>query len=157
MKRILYAIAGAGMGNLTRMLAILGKLGKERFDITVVSQPRFQQQINSDYVCYNLEDVNYGVGEFSVGNILRSNLSLPFRVLKNYHRCETILDEVRPDALIVDSDFHCLKHARDRGIPRSSMRSGIVGRLAGDAVSGNALTEVIVWGCGPRTGRQSGI
>ncbi|MFZ2444942.1 MAG: glycosyltransferase family protein [Syntrophobacteraceae bacterium] len=122
-KKILYVIAGAGLGNCTRMLAILDGLGREGLDIAIMAPSRILRRIPPSFGAYALEDVTYGAEGFSALNVLRSNLTLPQKLRENYRRCGRVLDEVGPDALVVDSDFHCLPLARKRKVPVISVNS----------------------------------
>ncbi|MEN6440678.1 MAG: glycosyltransferase family protein [Syntrophobacter sp.] len=122
-KKILYAIAGAGLGNFTRMLAVLGELDQGRFDIAIMAPPSVLKQVPPSFRTYSLEKVTYGAKSFSALNVLRNNISLPVTLRKNFRRCSRVFDEFGPDALIVDSDFHCLPLARKTRTPVISLNS----------------------------------
>jgi len=122
-KKILYAIAGAGLGNFTRMLAVLGELDRDRFDIAIMAPPSILKQVPPSFTTFCLEKVTYGAKAFSALNVLRNNISLPVTLRKNFSRCSRVFDAFRPDALVVDSDFHCLPLAKKTGTPVISLNS----------------------------------
>lgn len=105
------------------MLAVLDELETDRFDIAIVGPPSVARQAPPCFKTYSLHEVTYGVDGFSALNILKSNVSLPVKLKKNYGRCVQVFDHFRPDVLIVDSDFHCLPLAGKRRIPVISLNS----------------------------------
>lgn len=122
-KKILYAIAGAGLGNFTRMLSVLEELDRDRFEIAITAPPSALKQVPPLFTTYPLERVTYGAKAFSALHVLRNNLSLPLTLKRNFNRCSEVFDLFKPDALIVDSDFHCLPIAKKRKTPVISINS----------------------------------
>lgn len=124
-KRILYGIASVGAGNTSRTLAIIDKLPADRYEIRFVAQGRAYENLKHLFQTYKLEEVTYGSGDFGALNIIRKNLSFPYKLYKNIKRCGEILDEYKPDLVIVDSDFYCFIPAQKRKIPVISINSSI--------------------------------
>jgi len=122
-RKLLFALAGAGAGNFTRVTAILEELDKDRFDIAFVAQGRSRQLAPPGFPLFPLLDVTYGAREFTAWNILSRNWSFPLRYLSNRRLAARALDEFKPDLLVVDSDFYCFPAARRRGIPIISINS----------------------------------
>ena len=122
-RKILFALAGAGAGNITRACAVIDELDSERFDFAFIAQGRAHQLAPPGFPMVRLRDVSYGTGHFSAWRIVLSNLAFPVRYLWNRRRCAQALDEMRPDLLVVDSDFYCFGEARRRHIPILSVNS----------------------------------
>lgn len=122
-KRLLFALAGAGAGNASRVAAILEALDEDRFEVAILAQYRERQQPLQRFRFYPLFDVNYGAGEFTAWQVLRCNGSFPVRYWRNRRLAGRAMDEFRPDLLVVDSDFCSLPEARRRGIPILSVNS----------------------------------
>ena len=122
-KRLLFALAGAGAGNFSRVTAILEELDQDRFEVALLAQSRVRRRAPRGFTLYPLLDVTYGACDFTAWQVLRHNGSFPFRYWKNRRLAGRALDEFRPDLLVVDSDFHSLPEARRRGIPILSINS----------------------------------
>lgn len=123
-KKILYAIVSVGLGNLSRALAILEELPPDRYDIQFIAQGRAYQLLQPRFTTHKLEEIVYSSsGGFGPLDIIRKNFLFPVKFKNNLKTAARILDEFKPDALIVDSDFYCLHPARKRGIPIISVNS----------------------------------
>jgi UDP:flavonoid glycosyltransferase YjiC (YdhE family) len=122
-RKLLFALAGAGAGNASRVTAILESLDPRRFEIAVLAPNRARPDAFRHIARYPLLDVNYGDGEFTLWQILRRNGAFPVRYWMNRARVGRAMDEFRPDLLVVDSDFYSLPEARRRRIPILSVNS----------------------------------
>lgn len=122
-RTVLFALAGAGAGNVTRCTAIIEELDRARIDVVLAAQGRARQYAPSSIPLHSLRDVTYGAGPFTAWNILRSNWRFPFRFIQNRHQCARIMDEVRPHVLVTDSDIYAFTAARRLKIPILSLNS----------------------------------
>jgi uncharacterized protein (TIGR00661 family) len=124
-KKILYAIIGVGAGNTSRTLAILEQLPPNKYDIHFVSQGKAYELLSARVTTYQLGEVTYTKGDFNILSILRHNYSFPYTFVRNVLRAGRIIDETKPDCVIVDSDFFFLHPARKRKIPIVSINSSV--------------------------------
>jgi uncharacterized protein (TIGR00661 family) len=124
-KKILYALVGVGTGNASRTLAILNELPPDKYDIQIIAQGRAYDILGKWYPMHALEEITYASGQFTLFNILKKNYLFPFKLCKNIRRCASILDEFKPDLLIVDSDFYSIIPAKRRKIPVISVNSSL--------------------------------
>lgn len=124
-KKILYAIVGVGAGNTSRTLAILEALPPDKYEICFVSQGKAYELLSSRVQTYKLGEITYTKGNFTILSILRHNYSFPYRFVRNVQRAARIIDDFKPDVVIVDSDFFFLYPARKRKIPVISINSSI--------------------------------
>ncbi len=122
-QRLLFALAGAGAGNYSRITAILEELDQDRFEVALLAQSHARRRAPRGLTLYPLLDVTYGAGEFTAWQVLRHNGSFPLRYWTNRRLAGRALDAFRPDLLVVDSDFHSLPEARRRRIPILSINS----------------------------------
>lgn len=122
-KRVLFAIAGAGAGNLARVTAIVEALDRTRIEVGLLAQAAAGHRARSLAPVYPLLDVTYGSAEFTAWQVLRSNGRFPWRYWQNRRLAGRALDDFKPDLLVVDSDFYSLPEARQRGIPILSINS----------------------------------
>jgi|GEM_PF-2580110 len=124
-KRILYALVGVGTGNASRTLAILNELPSDKYDIQIIAQGRAYDILGNRFSTHALEEITYSSGQFGFFNIIKKNYLFPFKLWKNMRRCAAILDEYKPDLLIVDSDFYSIVPAKRRKIPIISINSSL--------------------------------
>jgi UDP:flavonoid glycosyltransferase YjiC (YdhE family) len=124
-KRVLFALAGAGAGNLARVTAIVEALDRARIEIALLAQAATGHRARSIGPVYPLLDVTYGSGEFTAWQVLHHNGGFPWRYWRNRRLAARALDDFRPDLLVVDSDFYSLPEARRRGIPILSVNSAV--------------------------------
>ncbi|MFH0794943.1 MAG: glycosyltransferase family protein [bacterium] len=128
MPRLLFAIVGVGSGNSTRNLAILRELAADRdLEIKIAAQGRAYEFFKDRFPTFPLEEVTYTKdARFTPWSLLKSNLSFPRKFLRNVAAYGRILDEYRPDLIVADSDFYCLRPARRRRIPILTLNSSAV-------------------------------
>ena len=124
-KKILYAIVGVGAGNTSRTLAILEQLPPNKYEICFVSQGKAYELISSRFHTHKLGEITYTKGNFNMLSILRHNYSFPYKFVRNVQQAAGIIDQFKPDVVIVDSDFFFLYPARKRKIPIISINSSI--------------------------------
>jgi len=124
-KKILYALVGVGTGNASRTLAILNELHPDKYDIQIIAQGRAHDILSTRFSTHSLEEITYSSGQFTLLNILKKNYLFPMKLWENIRKCASILDEYKPDVLIVDSDFYSIFPARRRKIPVISINSSL--------------------------------
>lgn len=123
-KKILYAIVGVGLGNLSRTLAILEELPADKYEINFIAQGKAYELIKARYHTFRFEEVVYsGSNNFNLLNVIKKNYLFPLKFLQNVKKAAQILDSYKPDVLIVDSDFYCFFPAKKRRIPIISVNS----------------------------------
>lgn len=132
--RILFFIVGVGAGNATRTLALLEALRREApaLDIHVAAQGRARELLAEFCDVHPLAEITYAPGgDFSFWNIAKSNLSFPIKFLRNRAAADALLERLRPDVAVADSDFYCLGPARRRGVRLASINNSaaVVARL----------------------------
>lgn len=124
--RLLLFVVGVGAGNTTRTLALLGALKRLEpgLDIHIAAQGRARELLEASYPVHPMAEITYASGgEFTIWNILKSNLSFPARFMANRRAADELLGRLRPDLAVADSDFYCLGPARRRGIPLASINN----------------------------------
>lgn len=126
--RFLLCVVGVGAGNTTRNLAILKEL--ETFgpcEILIAAQGKARELLEKRYKTLPLRDVTYSTtGEFSPFQIVRQNLGFPLQFFRNQERLREIMQDFRPDVVIADSDFYCLRPARQLGLRLVSINNAAV-------------------------------
>jgi UDP:flavonoid glycosyltransferase YjiC (YdhE family) len=116
--RILLFLVGVGAGNTTRTLALLDALRRRApdLDIHVAAQGRAAALLEGIVPVHRAES-------FSPARIITSNLSFPLRFLQNRAAAARLLDRLKPDIAVADSDFYCLGPAKRRGVRLVSINS----------------------------------
>jgi len=124
-KKILYAISSVGTGNLCRTYAILEEFPLDKYEIRFITQNKAYDYLKEKFITYKLEDLTYTNKEFSFLSILRKNYSFPWKLLKNIKISSHIIDDYKPDVVIVDSDFCSLYPAYRKKLPVISINSSM--------------------------------
>lgn len=126
--RFLFCIVGVGAGNTTRNLAILRELQSiGPCEILVAAQGKAHELLSPHFKTVALQEVTYSSsGDFGGFEIIKNNLGFPARFLANLKRYEEILTDFRPDLVVADSDFYCLRPARRLGYRLASINNSAV-------------------------------
>ena len=124
-RKILYSIVSVGLGNLSRTLAILEELPSDKYEIRFIAQGKVYEYLKSRFQTYQFEEIVYSSGKFDLISVLKKNYLFPLKYLRNVKKAFKIIDDYKPDALIVDSDFFCFYPARKRRIPIISLNSSL--------------------------------
>ncbi len=117
--RILLCVVGVGAGNSTRNLALLGEMRRlaPDVDIHVAAQGRALEVLGAVYTAHPLREITYSTdGRFGAWSIVRSNMSFPKRFLENRAAARRLIERLKPDVVLADSDFYCLGPARRLGV-----------------------------------------
>lgn len=129
MPRLLLFIVGVGAGNTTRNLALLDELRRLRpdLDIHVAAQGRAAELLAEHVPVHPLREVTYAPsGSMSFWNIFASNLSFPVRFAQNRAAARRLLEHLRPDLAMADSDFYCLGPAKRMRVRLASLNNSPV-------------------------------
>ncbi len=156
MRRYLFCIVGVGAGNTTRNLAILRQLkALGDCEIRIAAQGNARRLLEKEYDTVALRDVGYtSGGTFSAFQIVKSNLSFPFKFFQNMKQLKSIMENYQPDVVIADSDFYCLRPAKKLGIPLVSINNSAIivesikrdgGPPAGCGFSYNVIEKTDYW------------
>ncbi|MCC6546544.1 hypothetical protein IT570_05190 [Candidatus Sumerlaeota bacterium] len=123
--RFLFCVVGVGAGNTTRNLAILRELRTlGDCDILIAAQGNARKLLSQHYQTIGLHDIGYSSGgNFSALSIAKSNLGFPYRFLQNMKATERIMRDFKPDLVVADSDFYCLRPARKLGLKLASINN----------------------------------
>jgi uncharacterized protein (TIGR00661 family) len=124
-------IVGVGAGNTTRNIALIHELRRAApdIDIHVAAQGRAADLLEAEALCpvHRLRTVTYGTsGSMGLWNVVRSNLSFPRRFFQNRAEARRLLESLRPDVAMADSDFYCLGVAKRRRVPLASLNNSPV-------------------------------
>lgn len=116
--RFLFCITGVGAGNATRNLAILEQLRSfGPCEIRIATQGRALEILREKYDTFPLETITYSnSGKFSFVDLVKANLNFPKKFVENVRRSRRAMEEFQPDVVLADSDFYCLRPARQLGI-----------------------------------------
>ena len=110
MKRVLFLVNGLGLGNATRCHAIMQKLSEAGVGCSVATSGNglwyFRQQRDVGEPV-ELSALHYGTTNGRI-SMLRTILSAPEYVAairRNAHVIETVIDSLKPDAVVTDSTY----------------------------------------------------
>ena len=121
MKRVLFLVNGLGLGNATRCHAIMQKLDQAGVTCSVATsgnglwyfrqQPRVGEPVE-------LDALHYGTvhGRISVVRTLLSAPQYIAAIRRNARIIETVMDNLRPDAVVTDSTY-LHRRGRTRQVP----------------------------------------
>lgn len=117
MKKIIFAMAGVGLGNCTRDFAILEKLEHD-VDINIVASGNAYNFFKDKYKTYRLKGFNYSGNEKIniIGTILL-NWSFLYKFIINNIKAIRIVQKVKPDLIIVDSDLSFFLISKFKKLP----------------------------------------
>ncbi|MEO8377363.1 MAG: glycosyltransferase family protein, partial [Candidatus Sumerlaeota bacterium] len=123
--RFLFCIVGVGAGNTTRNLAILRELQSiGECEILIAAQGNARKLLSQHYKTIGLRDIGYSsTGEFSALSVIKSNLGFPYRFYQNMKATERIMRNYKPDLIVADSDFYCLRPARKLGFKLAAINN----------------------------------
>lgn len=116
MKKILFAICGIGLGNASRCSAIIEELNNE-FDVRIAIFANAYNLFKDRYKIYKLYELNYPkLNKINVFKtfFLKDNV---FNFIKNVLIYFKILQDFKPDIVVVDSDYACLIPCKIKRIP----------------------------------------
>ncbi|HMZ51887.1 MAG TPA: glycosyltransferase family protein [Candidatus Sumerlaeota bacterium] len=123
--RFLFCVVGVGAGNTTRNLAILRELQSiGDCEILIAAQGNARKLLSQHYKTIGLHDISYSTsGKFSPLSVIKSNLGFPYRFWQNMKASERIMRDFKPDLVVADSDFYCLRPARRLGLKLAAINN----------------------------------
>ena len=125
MKRVLFLVNGLGLGNATRCHAIMQKLGEAGVGCEVATSGKrpvhFRQQRDVGEPV-GLKSLHYGTTHDRI-SVVRTILSTPEHIAairSNARLIETLMDSLKPDAVVTDSTYlPCRRHTPPGAVPGS--------------------------------------
>lgn len=121
MTTVLFLINGLGLGNSTRCHAVIQRLHHKGARVAVASSANgiwYFRDKPEVTVLHEQQALNYGANKGQI-SILRTLLGIPQildQLADNSRALERVLDEVRPDVVVTDSDY-TFRPMKRRGIP----------------------------------------